>query len=65
MTAATVPSLIQRAVVDGKPDEGLMATGQVAGRLADLPSCADLIQSIVAEAQARLAALAPLATTEA
>jgi NAD(P)H-dependent flavin oxidoreductase YrpB (nitropropane dioxygenase family) len=65
MTAATVPSLIQRAVVDGKPDEGLMATGQVAGRLSDLPSCADLIQSIVAEAQARLAALAPLAKIEA
>lgn len=65
MSAAAVPMLIQRAVVDGKPDEGLMATGQVAGRLADLPSCAELVASIVAEAQARLASLAPLARPEA
>jgi len=65
MSAAAVPALIQRAVVDGKPDEGLMATGLVAGRLAELPSCADLVDSIVAEAQARLAALTPLTRPEA
>jgi len=65
MSAAAVPALIQRAVVDGKPDEGLMATGLVAGRLAELPSCAELVASIVAEAQDRLAALAPLARSEA
>lgn len=65
ISAATVPALIQRAVVDGKPDEGLMATGQVAGRLADLPSSAELIQSIADEARARLAALAPLVRSEA
>ena len=65
MSAAAVPALIQRAVVDGKPDEGLMATGLVAGRLAELPSCAELVRSIVADAEARLASLAPLARPEA
>jgi NAD(P)H-dependent flavin oxidoreductase YrpB (nitropropane dioxygenase family) len=65
MSAAAVPALIQRAVVDGRPDEGLMATGLVAGRLAELPSCAELVSSIVAEAEGRLAALAPLARPEA
>jgi len=31
-----------------------MASGQVAGRLGDLPSCAELIERIVREAAARL-----------
>jgi len=43
--------------VDGKPDEGIMATGLVGGRLTDLPTCAELIAFIEAEAEARLAAL--------
>jgi NAD(P)H-dependent flavin oxidoreductase YrpB (nitropropane dioxygenase family) len=60
MMAASAPMLIQRAVVDGDPDRGLMATGVVGGRIADLPSCADLIASIMAEADARLAALRSL-----
>ena len=58
MTAAAAPMMIQRAVVEGDADGGLMATGMVAGRLADLPSCAELIAAIVEEAQARIAALA-------
>ena len=57
MMAASAPMLIQRAVVEGKPDEGLMATGVVGGRIDDLPSCQELADSIVAEARARLAAL--------
>ena len=57
MTAAAAPMMIQRAVVDGDADGGLMATGTVAGRLGDLPTCAELIASIVAEAQARIEAL--------
>ena len=59
MMAAAAPMLIQRAVVEGDADGGLMATGVVAGRLGDLPSCAELIDSIVAQARERLAALAP------
>ena len=58
MTAAAAPMMIQRAVVEGDADGGLMATGMVAGRLADLPRCAELIAAIVEEAQTRIAALA-------
>lgn len=58
MLAAAAPMMIQRAVVDGDADGGLMATGLVAGRLADLPGCAELVADIVTQAQARLAALA-------
>jgi NAD(P)H-dependent flavin oxidoreductase YrpB (nitropropane dioxygenase family) len=57
LMAANAPVLIQRAAVEGKPDEGVMATGMVAGRLKDLPSCAELIERIVREAEERLDAL--------
>jgi NAD(P)H-dependent flavin oxidoreductase YrpB (nitropropane dioxygenase family) len=57
LMGATAPVFIQRATVEGKPDEGVMATGQVAGRLTDLPSCEELITRIVAEAEAALDAL--------
>jgi NAD(P)H-dependent flavin oxidoreductase YrpB (nitropropane dioxygenase family) len=57
MSAAAAPTLIQRAVVDGDADNGLMATGQVAGRLDDLPSVADLLATIERDARARIAAL--------
>lgn len=65
MMAASAPMLIQKAVVEGDPDHGLMATGLVAGRLDDLPSCADLVASIETEAHARLAALSSPSQTEA
>jgi NAD(P)H-dependent flavin oxidoreductase YrpB (nitropropane dioxygenase family) len=58
MLAAAAPTMIQRAVVDGDTENGLLATGLVAGRLTELPSCADLIQSIERDARARIAALA-------
>lgn len=57
MMAAAAPMMIQRAVVSGDAENGLMATGMVAGRLADLPSCQQLVDSIMAEADARLSAL--------
>jgi NAD(P)H-dependent flavin oxidoreductase YrpB (nitropropane dioxygenase family) len=44
-------------MVAGLPEEGLIATGQIAGRLGDLPSCAELVERIVREARERLAAL--------
>ncbi|MFZ5706839.1 MAG: NAD(P)H-dependent flavin oxidoreductase [Pseudomonadota bacterium] len=62
MMAAAAPMLIQRAVVDGDADGGLMATGVVAGRLGDLPTCEQLIETIMAEAHQRLAALASLSS---
>ena len=60
--AAAAPMLIQRAVVDGDAANGLMATGVVAGRLTDLPTCAELVAAIEAEAATRLAALTALST---
>jgi NAD(P)H-dependent flavin oxidoreductase YrpB (nitropropane dioxygenase family) len=57
MMAAAAPMMIQRAVVSGDAENGLMATGMVAGRLTDLPSCQQLVNSIMTEAEARLSAL--------
>lgn len=58
MMAATMPMLIQKAVVEGDIEHGVMATGVVGGRLSDVPTCAELVAGIEAEARARLAALA-------
>lgn len=58
MMAASAPMLIQRAVVEGDAEGGLMATGLVAGRLTDLPACAELLNQIESDARARIAALA-------
>jgi NAD(P)H-dependent flavin oxidoreductase YrpB (nitropropane dioxygenase family) len=63
LMGATAPVFIQRATVEGKPDEGVMATGQVAGRLTDLPSCDELIRRIVAEAEEALDKLIKLVET--
>ncbi len=57
MMAANAPVLIQRAMVEGKPDEGVLPSGQVAAVIGALPAVADVIQSIVSEAEVRLAAL--------
>jgi NAD(P)H-dependent flavin oxidoreductase YrpB (nitropropane dioxygenase family) len=65
LMGATAPVFIQRATVEGKPDEGVMATGQVAGRLTDLPSCEELISRIVAEAEEALDKLIKLVETPA
>lgn len=57
MMAANAPVLIQRAMVEGKPDEGVLPSGQVAANIASLPTVAELIAGIVGEAEQRLAAL--------
>ena len=57
LMAAIAPVMFQRSMIAGEPQRGLLATGMVAGRLADLPSCDELISSIVREARERLAAL--------
>jgi NAD(P)H-dependent flavin oxidoreductase YrpB (nitropropane dioxygenase family) len=57
MSAAAAPALIQCAMVAGDPEQGLMATGQVAVRVGERPTCQALVDSIVAEARARIAAL--------
>jgi NAD(P)H-dependent flavin oxidoreductase YrpB (nitropropane dioxygenase family) len=62
MMAACAPVLIQKAVVEGLPDEGLMATGVVGGRIEDLPTCSALVSRIVAEARERIAAVSGVET---
>ena len=57
MMAANAPVLIQKAMVEGRPDEGVLPSGQVAAVIDDLPTVAELIQRIVAEADERLGAL--------
>ena len=57
MMAAAAPMMIQRAVVAGDAENGLMATGAVAGRIGDLPDCAALLASIETEARSRLSVL--------
>ncbi|MFY1650577.1 NAD(P)H-dependent flavin oxidoreductase [Solwaraspora sp. WMMB762] len=54
LLAANTPMLLRAAMVDGRADLGVMATGQVTGLIDDLPSCAELIDRIVAEASAVL-----------
>ena len=58
LMAANTPMLLRAAMVDGRPDLGLMSSGQVAGLIEDLPSCAELIERVMNDAEARLAALA-------
>ncbi|MEO0031070.1 MAG: hypothetical protein RIS94_828 [Pseudomonadota bacterium] len=57
MMAATMPMLIQKAVVHGDIEHGVMATGVVGGRIAEIPSCQELVDRIMAEARGRLGAL--------
>jgi NAD(P)H-dependent flavin oxidoreductase YrpB (nitropropane dioxygenase family) len=58
LLAANTPMLLKAAMVEGRPDLGVMATGQVAGLIDDLPSCAELIDRIVAQANEVLCGLA-------
>ncbi|MFF3291050.1 NAD(P)H-dependent flavin oxidoreductase [Streptomyces sp. NPDC003023] len=48
--AANAPMLYRAALLEGRTDMGVMATGQVVGLIDDLPSCAELIARIVASA---------------
>ncbi|MEY3071617.1 MAG: hypothetical protein RL473_1724 [Actinomycetota bacterium] len=56
--AANTPMLLKTSLVDGRTESGVMASGQVVGIIDDLPSCADLIDRIITEANAVLADLA-------
>jgi len=48
--AANTPMLLKAGLVEGNTDAGVLASGQVAGILDDLPSCAALVDSIVNDA---------------
>jgi len=54
LQSANTPMLLRRSMVQGNPDSGVMPSGMVVGRIDDLPSCRELIDRIVAEAEATL-----------
>ncbi|MCO7569489.1 nitronate monooxygenase [Pseudomonas chlororaphis] len=54
LMAANAPMVIQKAMVEGLPAEGVLPAGQVAASIDSLPGCAELIEQIVQDAQARL-----------
>ena len=55
--AANAPMLIKAALVDGDPSVGVLPTGQVTGVIGELPTVAELIEGILAEARTTLARL--------
>ncbi|MNL79769.1 hypothetical protein D3C87_2064470 [compost metagenome] len=55
--AANQPVLLQRSMVDGFPDEGILPSGQVAAAIGELQSCQQLIDEMAAEAERCLAIL--------
>ena len=48
--AANTPMLLKKAMIDGRPDLGVMASGQVVGLIDELPSVDELITRIIKEA---------------
>ena len=58
--AANTPMLLKAGLVEGNTEAGVLASGQVAGILEDLPSCAELIESIVSDAIKHLQAASAL-----
>jgi NAD(P)H-dependent flavin oxidoreductase YrpB (nitropropane dioxygenase family) len=49
--AANAPMLIKAAMVDGQPDVGILPAGQVTGVIDELPTVAELLARITAEAE--------------
>ncbi|MFD7297070.1 NAD(P)H-dependent flavin oxidoreductase [Streptomyces sp. NPDC059897] len=57
LLAANTPMLLKASMVDGRTDLGVMASGQVAGLIEDLPSCAELVDRVMTEARKTLESL--------
>jgi NAD(P)H-dependent flavin oxidoreductase YrpB (nitropropane dioxygenase family) len=55
--AANAPMLIKASMVDGRPEVGILPTGQGIGVIDELPTVAELIERILAEAEAALTRL--------
>ncbi|GAA3701578.1 NAD(P)H-dependent flavin oxidoreductase [Gordonia hankookensis] len=58
--AGNTPMLLRAGLVEGDTRAGVLASGQVVGMIDDLPSCDELIQSIMTQAHSRLKALGSL-----
>jgi NAD(P)H-dependent flavin oxidoreductase YrpB (nitropropane dioxygenase family) len=52
--AANAPMMTKAALVDGRTDVGVLPTGQVVGEIGELPTVAELIGRVVAQATAVL-----------
>jgi NAD(P)H-dependent flavin oxidoreductase YrpB (nitropropane dioxygenase family) len=63
--AANTPMLLRAGLVEGNTRAGVLASGQVVGMLDDLPSCAQLIEGIVAQATAIIDRLGATTRTQA
>lgn len=61
--APNLPTLVQRGVVEGNTETGLLPSGQAAAVIDKLESCEELIARIVSEAEARLKAVSALVAT--
>ncbi|MBW5423656.1 nitronate monooxygenase [Streptomyces sp. BG9H] len=57
LLAANTPMLLRSAMVDGRPEAGVMAAGQVTALIDDLPSCAELVERVMEEAAEVMARL--------
>ncbi|MBF6449648.1 nitronate monooxygenase [Nocardia elegans] len=58
--AANTPMLLKAGLVEGNTHAGVLASGQVAGIIDDLPTVAELIDRIIEEAIARIDTIAAL-----
>jgi NAD(P)H-dependent flavin oxidoreductase YrpB (nitropropane dioxygenase family) len=52
--AANTPMMLKAGLVEGNPDAGILASGQVVGVIDDLPTCEELIERVVTLAVAEL-----------
>ncbi|UDL99289.1 NAD(P)H-dependent flavin oxidoreductase [Streptomyces longhuiensis] len=50
LLAANTPMLLKASMVEGRTDLGVMASGQVAGVIEDLPSCEELVTRVMSDA---------------
>jgi nitronate monooxygenase len=58
LMAANAPMLAKKAMSEGDPVQGYLPSGTVTGVIDDLPTCAELIERIMDEAEQTLKALA-------
>jgi NAD(P)H-dependent flavin oxidoreductase YrpB (nitropropane dioxygenase family) len=59
LMAANTPMVLKATMVDGRTEAGVMAGGQVVGVIDDLPTCQELIDRIIGEAEQTLGRLCP------
>jgi NAD(P)H-dependent flavin oxidoreductase YrpB (nitropropane dioxygenase family) len=55
--AANAPMMTRAAMVEGRPEVGILPTGQVVGVIEELPDVAQVIAGIIRQAEETLARL--------